>query len=318
MTWFGTNSVSDWTLKGDRWGIGDGSFVVQEKNILIAPEVPYMYAPTSDMPFFMQQMEKLPDTIVCDSPNNRCYWNRHCDEVRQRNPNLSPYDVKFRILDSATGSFYNQQIEAQYLLVPGVYLDVQTTDRCYFGIFENAANDNTFYIGTAFMKGKYVIFDQSPYDQYSKNYIQIGIGAAEPDVDIAKIRYDYNDAKYAPELKTDDTSTVMAGYADQYDQTPVVPDPVKPIQPDNAKNQTDNESKALEPTIHPHTPFDKWMQENMTLVIIAGSAIVLLLIIVAYCCCCRKGTAEKKTDPYMYKTYSVNEEAVPLDNENIQ
>jgi hypothetical protein len=85
--------------------------------------------------------------------------------------------------------------------VPGIEIDAANTDRCYFGIFENAANDNTFYLGTAFMKGKYVIFDQSTYDQYGFDYIQIGIGDAEPNVDIAKIRYDYNDAKYAPEPK---------------------------------------------------------------------------------------------------------------------
>jgi flagellar biosynthesis/type III secretory pathway M-ring protein FliF/YscJ len=106
----------------------------------------------------------------------------------------------------------------------------------------------------------------------------------------------------------------MTGYVDQYDQTPVVPDPVKPVQPDDAKNQTDNKSKAQESIIHPNT---SWIKDNMTLVIIAGSAIVLLFIIVVYFCCCRKGTAEKKTD-YMNKAYSVNEESTPLDNEKIQ
>lgn len=84
----------------------------------------------------------------------------------------------------------------------------------------------------------------SPYDQYGKDYIQIGLGLKKTDFDIADIRYNYQSEKYSPEAKADDSSTIKPGFQDQYDQTPVNPDPVKPVVPDDSKNQTNSTGKG--------------------------------------------------------------------------
>ena len=125
----------------------------------------------------------------------------------------------------------------------------------------------------------------------------MGIAPINPDIDIADVRYDAAKLTYSPELKADDTSIVIGGFPDQYDQPPVNPDPVKPIVPDDAKNQTSNTSVANSTThahagaIHPHTPFDLWVRANMTLVIIISSAAALVIIAVI-ACCCRKSAAK--------------------------
>ena len=80
-------------------------------------------------------------------------------------------------------------------------------------------------------------------------------------MDIGELRYNYNLATYSPEKKSDDSSYSIDGYPDPYDQTPVNPNPVKPIVPDDSKDQTDGHSKTNDTVndngkIHPHTPFD--------------------------------------------------------------
>lgn len=117
----------------------------------------------------------------------------------------------------------------------------------------------------------------------------------------------------------------MAGYLDQYDQTPVNPDPIKPIVPDDSKNQTNNTGKGEcvatdgvdcpDDNIHPHTPLDMWIKENETIVIVGASVFLLLILFVVYMCCCRKTGSQ--ADPYMNKAYSVNDDmAQPLDHES--
>ena len=106
--------------------------------------------------------------------------------------------------------------------------------------------ERTIVIGTVIMQEHYVVFDSTPYDQYGQNFIQIGIAPKNFDVDIASLRYDYSSNAYSPENKTDDSSIIINGFQDQYNATPVNPDPIKPIQPDDAKNQTNNTGKGNE------------------------------------------------------------------------
>lgn len=37
-------------------------------------------------------------------------------------------------------------------------------------------NADTWFVGSALMKEYYVVYDQTPYDERSENYNQIGIG----------------------------------------------------------------------------------------------------------------------------------------------
>ena len=133
------------------------------------------------------------------------------------------------------------------MLVPGKEMGDSSNNGniCYWGIFQSYdGTESTWEVGTAFFENYYIVFDMTPYDQYDMNYIQIGIAPINKDLDLAKLRYDYTSLDYSPEEKIDDASYVIGGFKDQYDETPAKPDPIKPIHPDDVKNQTDAESKG--------------------------------------------------------------------------
>lgn len=62
MTWFApaNNDVSKWVLQGDRFGFGKPDSSMAQTNVMIAPEVPYIYLSDSS---FSLAMDKLSNDL---------------------------------------------------------------------------------------------------------------------------------------------------------------------------------------------------------------------------------------------------------------
>lgn len=115
------------------------------------------------------------------------------------------------------------------------------TGKCFMGVFKSNNNQpNNIIMGYEFFKEYYVMFDASPQQEYRQNYIQVGIGKRNKQVDIGQIRYQPNYKDYERALKSNDLSTINEGFKDQYDME---------IKPDDNVDPTFNGDPD-----HPNSP----------------------------------------------------------------
>jgi hypothetical protein len=120
------------------------------------------------------------------------------------------------------------------------------------------------------------MYDMTPNQMKSQDYIQVGIAPRNKQVDIGQIRYEPNFKDYIRANKVNDKSQIMAGFTDQYDIIPN-PDPdVKPNYPDD-----------------PDHPIDPGAEKNYSLLyaFVGVSAAFIVLIVVTVICCRRKKRA---------------------------
>lgn len=73
--------------------------------------------------------------------------------------------------------------------MPGIDVDLESGQNiCYYGVFRSMVpNSVTMYVGNVFLDDKYVVWDQTPKTTRKEDYIQIGIGQADPNAIIGEI-----------------------------------------------------------------------------------------------------------------------------------
>lgn len=120
--------------------------------------------------------------MVCNS--DFCKFNKACSDVT-----WSPDNLLFTVQDGESKGSMEVSFAQSLLGVNGGELG-DTVKTCYFGMFRAYTFGTTWKFGTVFMKNYYVVYDMSPFEKFSKNYIQIGIAPLNPYADIKKIRYD--------------------------------------------------------------------------------------------------------------------------------
>jgi hypothetical protein len=129
------------------------------------------------------------------------------------------------------------------------------------------------------MKNYYMVYDMSAWDEHGENYLQLGIGEKNTELDLAKVQYDVKYPYYWPEPESLDQSIEIPGYDDPYDT-----------------NQYEKREKMREDGVFPdgkapptkHDGFLGWLEANKMIAIIAGSAIFFLILLICTCCCCFK------------------------------
>lgn len=77
-------------------------------------------------------------------------------------------------------------------------------------------NSAKMYVGNMFFDDKYVVWDQTPIQNDKQDYIQIGIGVANPLADIGEIQYGVYDPLFKPLDREWDSSTTIKGHTDPY------------------------------------------------------------------------------------------------------
>ena len=65
------------------------------------------------------------------------------------------------------------------LYVNGEEID-GNANRCYLPVFKSTKNDIHWYFGNFFTSYFYMVFDQTPIEEFGKDYIQIGFGPRNP------------------------------------------------------------------------------------------------------------------------------------------
>ena len=90
---------------------------------------------------------------------------------------------------------------------------------CYSAVFytQDGGRSDVWYIGNLFMNKYYTVFDQSLYDEFGINKIQIGIGEKREEQLIGEQHYDPASDYYDPEDEDLDMSTDINGVDDPYD-----------------------------------------------------------------------------------------------------
>lgn len=189
-------------------------------------------------------------------------------------------------------------------MVPGTtFGDLENT--CYIPVFASNRTDGVWYVGNMILNYLYLTFDMTPYDEHSKDYIQIGVAPKNTENKIGQF-YD----------NTEDTTGDIS--KPDVDPIPVpVPDPQPTPDPDNTNTTTDTNTTDDKPVpdIKPkpddeehrvivgptedEQPIGSWMSKNGTWVAIASIILVVLLFTCVYSCW------RKRQNPYFAKHYSV-------------
>ena len=179
---------------------------------------------------------------------------------------------------------------------------------CYLPVFRSMKGDqNTWYLGNLFMNYFYLVFDMSPYDDFGKDYITIGVGPINPSNLIGNSSYNNSTVPVNP----DDTSnTTTNGTTPPVPPTPVPPTPVPPKNDTNST--TGNDTKPVNPVkpddgggaiITPggdpnedNSSVGSWFARNKVWLIILGIILLIILLVLIYLC-----TRKSETDPYFAK-----------------
>lgn len=171
-----------------------------------------------------------------------CYLNATCPSLIAMNPSSnSSFNV---YLKDDQGNSVKYRVPIWRYLVEPVslgYTDPKYNNTCFLGFFKSNTNyAENIVIGYEFFKEYYVMYDMSPLHNHNQDYIQIGIAPREKHLDVGQIRYEPNFSGYIRANASDDISTILPGYEDQY-KMPIKPDPnVKPNYPNDPDAPDDN------------------------------------------------------------------------------
>ena len=84
------------------------------------------------------------------------------------------------------------------LLIPGSKIGA-SDDWCYIPIFRsNFGSYTMWHLGSIFIQKYYVIYDMTPYDNFGKNYLQVGIGLKNTTANITDVKYNNTSPIYSP------------------------------------------------------------------------------------------------------------------------
>jgi hypothetical protein len=273
-------------------------------------QLPYMYLPYSDWVSFAEAMAQFNLNIQCSPLHNYCKFKLPCNNVA-----LNQWFLEFELFDDSTSNRYALP-STNAFLISGEKLG-DSVNTCYLPVFQSNYDDGTMYIGNLFMNYFYMVFDMSPYDEFGKDYITVGVAPINPDNIVGQEFYKPNGTDPIPPKPTNDSSS------SDTNSTVPIPDPgndTQPIQPvTNTTNGTTNGTDApvnptpvdpITPTVTPTDPSGekKSFMQSYGLWVIIGGILVLVIVVCAVVSCMKK----KEKDPYFDKKYSAISEDAPL------
>lgn len=158
--------------------------------VMLSPEFPFIYLPSF-------HWNKLSDHLKanaggeCQSEKHGgyCKFKKSCSQLNQA---YTDFDFSFEIRSEeniANAQRTKYKISGQDLLVPGVTLGLESSPNiCYYAVFRSMVpNSKRMHVGQVFFDDKYIVWDQTPKQNNNQDYIQVGIGAADPDADVGEI-----------------------------------------------------------------------------------------------------------------------------------
>lgn len=170
---------------------------------MFEPQLPYMYVPQDDFSLIRKAIFKIyrdyfgvKKGLSCNDLGGYCYFTRPCNRVNK--PTHS--DIQIHLYENDKDVTVLSLATFEHTLIPGS--KVGTNDKeCFIPIFAHKRKEkkHTWYLGNLFMKKYYTVFDMTPYDKFSKDYLHVGIGPRS----IIGIKPDY-DHHNIPETKTED------------------------------------------------------------------------------------------------------------------
>lgn len=160
-------------LKGDK-----------ERNLLIDPQLTYLYLPDADF----KKLNKIDPKIDCNFDINFCKYKDKCENINK---------LKFLLNLNIKGDSFNKdfQLNIDKLFVTGKTMGLND-NNCYMKVFRSfEGNQDTWYVGNAFMEQYYVAFDMTPSHKHQYDYHQ---------VIIAEKNDNWTPNDYVPPPETDD------------------------------------------------------------------------------------------------------------------
>lgn len=311
MAIYRTRENVRWSLTSSQFAVNDHTPLRQTRELVFEFGLPYAYLPQEEFTEFTERMSIWDLNLRCDL--NSCKYNQKCSDVQQNNY----FKIAFRISDSTgTGNIYQLPVTKLFFLDGNVLGG--SADSCYIPVFRSQLNDNRWYFGNFFTSYFYLVFDQTPIEEFGKDYIQIGIAPRSSVPLVGEVSADNTATPEDPvkPVKPDDPKPIV----------PDPPKPVDPIKPDDPQPKPDNTSTNTTKPDVPVTPSDEpikpiiipdnddkrtWMQKNGTWLIIVIIIVFLILVAIAYSCW------KRRQDPYYAQHYSQVEEG-PVDVNNLK
>jgi hypothetical protein len=103
--------------------------------------------------------------IHCNYNMNYCKFMRSCDSG-----NFIQWFLEFEMFDDLISNSYGLPSNNNFMIPGTVFGD--TSDTCYLPVFRSVGgSQDTWYIGNLFLQYFYLVFDMTPYDEHSLNYI---------------------------------------------------------------------------------------------------------------------------------------------------
>ena len=229
----------------------------------------YLYLPDADF----KKLNSIDPKIQCNFDINFCKYLDSCENTNKLN---------FLLNLNIKGDTFNKdfQLNIEDLFVSGKTMGLND-NFCYMKVFRSFQGDqNTWYVGNAFMEKYYVAFDMSPNHKHQHDYLQ---------VIIAEKNEAWTPNDYVPPADDED------------DDDP----PFIPADDDSDKEQDKGETPGIDtsnmgegehdiPKPKDDSAYDR-MEQNMYFIIIGCSLTVFVLISILTCCCCKKRSYRYKS-----------------------
>ena len=173
MTLIKTNSLDTWRLKSNSFhsnytDLSKGQF----RNVSFDPNLPYVYLPDHDFLRMVETWAMSNDKVWCSYHSNFCKFKYSCPTVIK---NHFSWNMTIDLFDEKNSTAFQIFVSEDALINGTAFGDTQFT--CYMPVFRSNLKDQyTWYLGNVVLQQYYLVFDMTPYDEHSLDYIQIGIG----------------------------------------------------------------------------------------------------------------------------------------------
>jgi len=167
-----TRSVDSWKIALNTAVVGERRINLsdKERSVIIEPQLPYMYLPTSDFKEWTRILAEIYPNVVCNTNiQGACSFKKACSSVEDHG-----YGIKLMI--GPSDAEYEVDIPLRDLMITGNLVGA-SDDSCYIPIFQSVnTEDDVWYLGNLFMNNYYVVYDQSPaLGDHPQDHLRVGL-----------------------------------------------------------------------------------------------------------------------------------------------